>query len=126
MLEADLSIGKDTFVCAGTDIEFDPIISNFNPPLSYQWTTMGIDDDGTFLNNVTTNLADTLSTYTLSIPNVQYDTVVGILIQDGSGCTAEDKVRVFLKANPRATLPADLRLCTYDEFTIVPNLDTAY
>lgn len=126
LLEADLSIGKDTFVCAGTDIEFDPIISNFNPPLSYQWTTMGIDDDGTFLNNVTTNLADTSSTFTLSIPNVQYDTAVGILIQDGSGCTAEDKVRVFLKANPLATLPADVRLCTYDELTIVPNLDTAY
>lgn len=126
LLEADLSIGKDTFVCAGTDILFDPIITNFNPPLSFQWITMGVEDNGTFLNNVTTDPTDNSSTFNLSVPNVQYDTAVGLLIQDGSGCTANDTVRVFLKANPKAVLPPDTRICTYDEFKVVPNLDTAY
>jgi len=126
LLEADLSIGQDTFVCAGTDITFSPFVKNFNPPLTYQWITMGVEDDGTFLNNVTSDPANTASTFTLSIPNVQYDTAVGLLITDGSGCTANDTVQVFLKANPIATLPPDERLCSYQEFTIVPNLDSAY
>jgi gliding motility-associated-like protein len=126
LLEADLSIGKDTFVCAGTDIVFDPYIYNYNPPLTYQWITMGVEDDGTFINNVTSNASDNKDTFRLSVPNVQYDTAVGLLITDGSGCTANDTIQVFLKSNPRAVLPPDIRICTYDEFMIVPNLDTAY
>ena len=126
LLEADLSIGRDTFVCAGTDIVFDPTITNYSPPLSYQWITMGVEDDGTFINNVTSNASDNKDTFRLSVPNVQYDTAVGLFIVDGSGCTATDTIQVFLKSNPRAVLPPDTRICSYDEFEIVPNLDTAY
>ena len=126
LLEADLSIGRDTFVCAGTDIVFDPFISNYSPPLSYQWITMGVEDDGTFMNNVTSNPADNKNTFRLSVPNVQYDTAVGLLILDGSGCTANDTVQVFLKSNPRAVLPPDTRICSSDEFNVVPRFDTAY
>ena len=126
LLEADLSIGRDTFVCAGTDIVFNPFISNYAPPLLYQWVTMGVEDDGTFINNVTSNASDNKDTFRLSVPNVQYDTAVGLLIEDASGCTANDTIQVFLKSNPRAVLPPDTRLCSYDEFNIIPNLDTAY
>lgn len=126
LLEADLSVGQDTFVCAGTDIVFKPTITNYTPPLSYQWITMGVENDGTFLNNVSIDPANDKDTFKLSVPNVQYDTAVGLIIADGSGCTANDTVQVFLKSNPLAVLPPDTRLCTYEEITVVPNLDTAY
>jgi hypothetical protein len=126
LLEADLSIGADTFVCAGTALTFSPYLANVNPPVSYQWSTMGVTDNGIFINNATANVGDTGTTFDLTIPTVQYDTAVSVFVRDGSGCTAEDTIQVFLKANPLAVLPPDVRLCTYDSINIVPNLDSAY
>jgi gliding motility-associated-like protein len=126
LLEADLSIGADTFVCAGTALTFSPYLANVNPPVSYQWSTMGVTDNGIFINNATANVGDTNSTFDLTIPTVQYDTAVSVFVRDASGCTAEDTIQVFLKANPLAVLPPDVRLCAYDSINIVPNLDSAY
>jgi gliding motility-associated-like protein len=126
LLEADLSLGKDTFVCAGTQLLFRPTISNYNPPLTYQWSTMGVNNNGSFIKNATVNAADNKDTFRLTIPGVQYDTAVAIWIKDGSGCTAVDSIQVFLKANPVALLPTDARICTYDSITIVPDLTRAY
>ncbi|MDB4107930.1 PKD domain-containing protein, partial [Bacteroidia bacterium] len=126
LLEANLTLGQDTFVCAGTDLVFEPYLSNTNPPVVYQWSTMGVTDDGEFLNNTTSNASDNKDTFLLSVQNVVYDTAVSIFITDASGCTSEDTVQVFLKANPLAVLPPDPRICSYDSIQIIPNLDTAY
>ncbi|MFY0644500.1 MAG: hypothetical protein JXR19_08540, partial [Bacteroidia bacterium] len=126
LLEANLSLGKDTFICAGTNLRLEPYISNAVPPISFIWSTMGIEDDGTIINNAVTQPGDTLTYFDLTVPTVQYDTAVSIIITDGSGCTSQDTVQVFLKANPKAVLPPDVRICTYDTFLIIPNLDTAY
>lgn len=126
LLEANLSIGPDTFVCAGTDILFKPYLSNYTAPATYQWSTMGVTNDGKFLKNATAKATDNKDTFLLSIPNVQYDTAVSIFIKDGTGCTAEDTIQVFLKSNPIAKLPPDPRICSYDSIKIVPNLDSAY
>jgi gliding motility-associated-like protein len=126
LLEADLSLGKDTFVCAGTELLFRPSITNYTAPLTYQWSTMGVNNDGTYVNNATKNPINNKDTFRLRVPGVQYDTAVSIFITDGIGCTAVDSVQVFLKANPIAILPPDNRICTYDSFTVVPNLANAY
>ena len=126
LLEANLTIGPDTFVCAGTDIVFRPFLSNFSAPATYQWSTMGVTNDGKFLKNATANPANNKDTFLLSIPNVQYDTAVSIFIKDATGCTSEDTIQVFLKSNPIAKLPPDPRICSYDSINIVPNLDSAY
>lgn len=126
LIETDLTLGPDTFVCAGTSVEFSPIIINETPPVTYQWSSMGVTNEGEFLNNATTEIADTLNTFTMSVPSVQYDTAVAVLITDALGCTTSDTVQIFLKANPKAVLPPDMRICTYDSITLVPNLDTAY
>ncbi|NNJ56504.1 MAG: T9SS type B sorting domain-containing protein [Bacteroidia bacterium] len=126
LLEANLSLGKDTFICAGTNLRLEPYISNATPPLTYQWSTMGVLDDGTFVNNGSSGIGDTLTYFDLVVSQVQYDTAVSIIITDGIGCTSSDTVQVYLKANPKAVLPPDPRICTYDSVLIVPNLDTAY
>ncbi|MGB0850864.1 MAG: PKD domain-containing protein, partial [Bacteroidia bacterium] len=126
LLEVDLSLGKDTFACAGTTLTFKPSILNSTDPIEYQWSTMGVTNDGDFIDNVTSNASDNKDTFLLSVQNVVYDTAVSVLIKDASGCTAEDTVQVFLKANPLAILPPDVRICSYDSFNLVPNLDLAY
>lgn len=126
LLEANLSLGPDTFVCAGTDLVFRPYLSNVTGSVEYQWSTMGVTDDGDFLNNVTANSTDDQDTFLLSVQNVVYDTAVAIWIKDGYGCTSEDTVQVLLKANPLAILPPDERICSYDSVKLIPNLDLAY
>jgi gliding motility-associated-like protein len=127
LLEANLSLGKDTFICAGTTLRIDPYLRNaVNTPLKYQWSTMGVTDLGLFVNNAVTKAKDTLTYFDLAVPSVTYDTAVSIMITDAIGCSTQDTVRIFLKANPKAVLPSDPRLCTYDSILIIPNLDTAY
>ena len=59
LLEANLSIGPDTFVCAGTDIIFRPFLNNYSrSSFTYQWSTMGVTNDGTFLNNATSDTSE--------------------------------------------------------------------
>ncbi len=100
LLEADLSIGPDTFVCAGTDIVFRPFLTNYTPPATYQWSTMGVTNDGKFLKNATANPLNNKDTFLLSIPNVQYDTAVSVFIKDGTGCTAEDTIQLACCLRP--------------------------
>jgi gliding motility-associated-like protein len=126
LLEANLSLGPDTFICAGTTLRLEPYVSNATAPVRYQWSTMGVTDDGDFQFNVTSNFGDTLTYFEIQVSDSQVDTAVSIIITDGSGCTSEDTIQVFLKENPKAVLPPDPRLCTYDSILIIPNLDTAY
>ncbi len=126
LLEANLTLAEDTFVCANENLRLEPYVSNATAPISYQWSSMGVTDDGNFLNNSISFPADTLTYFEISIPHPQYDTAISLIITDGTGCTSEDTVQVFLKANPKAVLPPDLRLCWYDSTLLIPNLDTAF
>ena len=126
LLEANLTLGPDTFICAGTTLRLEPYVNNATPPIRYQWSTMGVDSTGDFQTNITSGISDTLDYYELQVPAEQIDTAVSVLISDASGCTSEDTIQIFLKANPKAVLPPDPRLCTYDSIQIIPNLDTAY
>ena len=126
LFSADLSIGPDTFLCAGNTLRLSPYIFNGTQPLTYQWSTMGITDDGVPLNNGTVNIEDTLDYFDLYLPQGNYDTAVAIIVTDGIGCSSQDTVQVYLKQNPTAQLPPDPRLCTYDSILIVPALDTAW
>ena len=126
LLEANLSLGKDTFICAGTTLRLEPYISNATPPVTFQWSSMGVTNAGRFLNNTISMPGDTLNYFEIQVPQSQYDTAVSIIITDGTGCTSEDTVQVFLKENPKTQLPTDPRLCTYDSILIIPTLDSAY
>ncbi len=126
LLEANLSLGPDTFICAGTTLRLEPYVYNATPPINYQWSTMGVTDDGDFQFNVTSNFADTLEFFEIQVPANQVDTAVSIIITDQTGCTSEDTIQVFLKENPQAHLGPDIRLCTYDSTLIIPSYDTAY
>ncbi|MBR9860010.1 hypothetical protein GYB22_04550, partial [bacterium] len=123
---ANLSFGKDTFICAATTLRIEPYIYNGQAPYDFQWATMGVDDEGKVLNNATIKLSDTLPYYNLTLPIGQYDTAIALFARDGSGCTSVDTITVFQKQNPRVYLPEDPRICTYDSVLIIPSFDTAY
>lgn len=122
LLEVDLALGPDTFLCAGTDFEISPELKNAtNKPLKYQWFTA--DEDGNdlkFLPN------DTTDTYLLRVPNVEPDTLIGLFVTDAIGCTAFDSIVVYLKPNPTVVLPEDRRICSYDSTLVLTNTDLAY
>ncbi|MFY0644499.1 MAG: hypothetical protein JXR19_08535, partial [Bacteroidia bacterium] len=126
LLEANLSLGQDTFICAGTTLRLEPYVSNATPPIQYVWSTMGIENDGTIINNASTQPGDTLTYFDLTLPATQYDTAVSIYITDASGCRSEDTIQVFQKENPSVSFPPDSRICSYDSIKIVPTYDTAF
>ncbi|MCB9240983.1 MAG: gliding motility-associated C-terminal domain-containing protein [Flavobacteriales bacterium] len=109
MLEIDLALGPDTFVCAGTSLKFSPNVTNAQNPVSYYW------DNG-----------DTVATRDIQLPNDVTDSSFYVEITDKTGCTAWDSVLVFLRQNPKVTIGPDRRICTYDTIHLAPNDSLAY
>lgn len=120
-LRANLSIGPDTFTCNASAITLKPYLSDHTPPATFQWSTMGVDNDGNFMSNVTTNPTDILDTFLLNTQHMVYDTAVSVHVKDASGCVASDTVRVILKENPTLELPPDARICSYDSISVIPS-----
>ncbi|MCB9241815.1 MAG: hypothetical protein H6608_11815, partial [Flavobacteriales bacterium] len=109
LLEVDLALGPDTFVCAGTTLKLQPQILNGSQPIKFQWGT-----------------GDTTDYIDVNIPNWTTDSSYYVEITDANNCTAWDSVTVFLKENPLVFIGPDRRICTYDTIKLVPNDSLAY
>lgn len=112
-LEVDLALGPDTFVCAGAVLRLQPRLANGIQPFKYKWYRPVVHEDG-----------DTLSY--LDVAPFTKDTSYFLEVTDDNGCKEGDSIRVFLKENPVITLPPDKQICDYDDYLVIPNLDTAY
>ncbi|NUM32041.1 MAG: gliding motility-associated C-terminal domain-containing protein [Bacteroidetes bacterium] len=113
LLEVDLALGPDTFVCAGTTLRLGARAANGLPAFKYKWFTPD-----------SFNTKDTL-TY-LDVFMSTHDTTFRVLITDKNKCTAFDTVNVFLKPNPKVDMGPDLRICWYNSVTVIPNASNAY
>ncbi|MFT5157793.1 MAG: hypothetical protein ACI83I_002355, partial [Bacteroidia bacterium] len=109
LLEVDLALGPDTFVCAGTVLKLQPPVVNGANPIKYLWST-----------------GDTTDYLNVSIPNRTTDSTFGIQITDKNKCVAWDSIKIFLKENPLVFIGRDRRICTYDTIHLVPNDSLAY
>jgi gliding motility-associated-like protein len=112
LLEVDLSLGPDTFVCAGTTLRLGTKIANGVPTFKYQWYTPD------------KSINDTLSYIDVFMKT--HDSTFRIEISDKNKCTAFDTINIFLKPNPKVDLGKDLRICWYDSVTLTPNSDFAF
>jgi gliding motility-associated-like protein len=111
LLEVDLTIGNDTFVCRGVSLRVPSYIKNASGNITYRWATP-----------VDHNPKDTLSYLDVMATG---DTSVSVLIKDATGCTAWDTVQIFLRENPKVDLGPDLRICAYNSIVVIPKIDTA-
>jgi gliding motility-associated-like protein len=113
LLEVDLALGPDSFVCAGTTLRLGAKAANGVPKFYYKWFTPNSHDT-----------KDTL-TY-LDVYMSTHDTTFRVEITDKNKCTAFDTINVFLKPNPKVDMGPDLRICWYGEVTLTPNAKNAY
>ncbi len=113
VLDVELALGKDTFVCAGNNITFEPIIKHGHPNYKYRWES----PRGTF------NPKDTLSKFTLIKSSATTTVVLGLT--DGKKCQENDTIVVHYQKNPIVDIGPDQRICTY-QFVILDaqNKDT--
>lgn len=109
LLEIDLALGPDTFVCAGTSLTFDPVIINGITPINYLW------DDGSIAKQ-----------RSISLPSTVTDSSFYVQIKDKSGCTAWDSVTVFLRPNPVVKVGPDRRICAGDTVHLIPYDEFAF
>lgn len=112
LLEVDLALGPDTFVCAGTTLRLGTKIAHGVPTFKYQWFTPDKSVKDTF---------DFIDVYMST-----HDTTFRVEISDKNKCTAFDTISVYLKPNPKVDMGKDIRLCWYDSVTITPNAKFAY
>lgn len=113
LLEVDLALGRDSFVCAGTTLRLGAKTSHGLPSFKYKWFTP-----------TNFNKKDTLDY--LDVYMSTHDTTFRVEITDKNKCTAFDTVNVFLKPNPLVDVGPDLRICWYGEVTLTPNAKNAY
>jgi gliding motility-associated-like protein len=113
LLEVDLALGPDSFVCAGTTLRLGSRAANGVPRFTYKWFTP-------------TNFksSDTLSY--LDVFMSTHDTTFRVEITDNNKCVAFDTVNVFLKPNPKVDMGPDLRICWYNSVTLRPDASNAY
>ncbi len=109
MLEIDLAIGPDTFICEGSSLTFKPSVLNADPPISYLWGN-----------------GDTTAEITVQLPSGVTDSSFYVEVIDKAGCTAWDSVLVFQKPNPWVRIGPDRRICTYDTIHLIPNDSLAF
>ncbi|MFT5157351.1 MAG: hypothetical protein ACI83I_001912, partial [Bacteroidia bacterium] len=109
LLEIDLAVGPDTFICKNSTIRLQPRTTNAQNPVSFLWGT-----------------GDTTSYLDVSFLDTSKIKRVYVEIIDGSGCSAWDSVTVFLKENPYVYIGPDRRICTYDTIHLTPNDSLAY
>ena len=112
LLEVDLALGPDTFVCAGTTLRLGAKVAHGVPSFNYQWFTPNKSVKDTF---------DYLDVFMST-----HDTTFRVEISDNNKCTAFDTISVFLKPNPKVNMGEDIRLCWYDSVTLTPNAKFAY
>ncbi|MFM9944077.1 MAG: PKD domain-containing protein, partial [Bacteroidia bacterium] len=113
LLEVDLALGPDSFVCAGTTLRLGAKTSNGVPNFHYKWYTPKNFDK-----------KDTL-TY-IDVYMSTHDTTFRVEITDRNKCVAFDTINVFLKPNPIVDMGPDLRICSYGSVTLNPNAKNAY
>lgn len=113
LLEVDLALGPDSFVCAGTTLRLGAKTVNGVPSFKYKWFTP-----------VNHDTKDTMSY--LDVFMSTHDTTLRVEITDNNKCTAFDTVNVFLKPNPKVDMGPDLRICWYGSVTLRPNASNAY
>jgi len=113
LLEVDLALGPDSFVCAGTTLRLGSKAKNGVPRFSYKWfTPKNFSKKDTF---------DYLDVYMST-----HDTTFRVEITDDNKCVAFDTINVFLKPNPKVDMGPDLRICWYGEVTLKPDANNAY
>lgn len=112
LLEVDLALGPDTFVCAGTTLRLGPQVTNGVSPFRFKWFTPNHQPK------------DTLDYLDVTMRST--DSVFRVEISDKNKCTAFDTIQVFLKPNPKVDMGPDKRICWYDSITITPNAKFAY
>jgi len=112
LLEVNLSLGPDTFVCAGTTLRLGAKVANGVPSFKYKWFSPSHNSN------------DTLSY--LDVAMRAGDSSFRVEISDKNKCTAYDTVNIFLKPNPKVDMGPDIRICWYDSVTITPNAKFAY
>ena len=113
LLEVDLALGPDSFVCAGTTLRLGSKAANGVPRFSYQWFTP-----------TNSSPADTNSY--LDVFMSTHDTTFRVEIIDQNKCKAFDTINVFLKPNPKVDMGPNIRICWYDSITITPNAKNAF
>jgi gliding motility-associated-like protein len=113
LLEVDLALGPDTFVCIGTTLRLGAKVANGVPNFKYKWFT-----PKAFNNKDTLDYIDLLMNTT--------DSTFRVEISDKNKCTAYDTINVYLKSNPKVDMGPDLRICWYDSITIKPNANLAF
>ncbi len=113
LLEVDLALGPDSFVCAGTTLRLGAKAANGLPAFKFKWFTP-----------TNFNANDTMSY--LDVYMSTRDTTFRVQITDKNKCTAFDTINVFLKPNPKVDMGPDLRICWYGEVTLRPNARNAY
>ena len=113
LLEVDLALGPDSFVCAGTTLRLGAKAANGVPKFLYKWFTPNTHDT-----------KDTMSY--LDVYMSTHDTTFRVEITDKNKCTAFDTINVFLKPNPKVDMGPDLRICWYGSVTLRPDASNAY
>ncbi len=113
LLEVDLALGPDTFVCAGTTLRLGAKVVYGVPNFKYQWFTP-----------INFNKKDSL-TY-IDVTMSSHDSTFRVEISDNNKCTAYDTINVFLKPNPKVDMGPDLRICWYGSVTLTPKAKNAY
>lgn len=113
VLDIELAVGKDTFVCAGNSLTLEPSIKHGYPAYKYRWESP----------RGTHNPKDTFKAYTLFKPIAS--TYVVLKLTDGKKCTESDTIFVKYQPNPVVNIGPDQRICTY-QFVILDaqNADT--
>lgn len=109
LLEVGLALGPDTFACEGEIIRLEPQVKNSVSPLHFKWD-----------NGDTSNYLD------VQMPASVNDTIIGVFLKDGSGCTAWDSVTIYQRPNPVIKIGPDRRICWYDTIHINSSYDFAY
>jgi len=112
LLEVDLALGPDTFVCAGSSLRLGAKVVNGVSPFKYKWFSPAHNSN------------DTLSY--LDIVMSSKDSTFRVEISDKNRCTAFDTINVYLKPNPKVDIGPDKRICWYDSLTLTPNAKLAY
>src|SRR5574343_32670 len=113
VLDIELAVGKDTFVCAGNSLTLEPSIKHGYPAYKYRWESP----------RGTHNPKDTFKAYTIFKPIDS--TYVVLKLTDGKKCTESDTIFVKYQPNPVVNIGPDQRMYTY-QFVILDaqNADT--
>ncbi len=112
LLEVNLSVGPDTFVCSNTTLRLSARTYNGVPDYKYKWFAPAHDPKDTL---------DIIDVFMNSS-----DSIFRVEISDKKGCTAYDTINVFLKENPKVSMGPDIRICWYDSVTITPKAQVAW